>query len=97
MVDWRWIGGGKVKGVGGRVAVVVEWGLDEWKWRSSGGGSGGGGEGGCKGNLSVVAVARAVELWWIGGGVVVEWRWWLSGGGQSNVGGGWWQGQGCWR
>jgi hypothetical protein len=31
-VDWRWIGGGKVKGVGGRVVVVVEWG------QTSGGG-----------------------------------------------------------
>jgi hypothetical protein len=35
LVDWRWIGGGKVKGVGDRVAVVVEWGLDEWWWRSN--------------------------------------------------------------
>ncbi len=35
LVDWRWIGGGKVEGVGGRVAVVVEWGLDEWRWRSN--------------------------------------------------------------
>ncbi len=43
LVDWQWIGGGKVKSVGGRVAVVVEWGSDEWQWRSSG--SGGGGEG----------------------------------------------------
>jgi hypothetical protein len=34
-VDWRWIGGGKVEGVGGRVAVVVEWGSDEWRWRSN--------------------------------------------------------------
>jgi hypothetical protein len=34
-VDWRWIGGGEVKGVGGRVVVVVEWGLDEWRWRSN--------------------------------------------------------------
>ncbi len=34
-VDWRWVGGGKVEGVGGRVAVVVEWGLDEWQWRSN--------------------------------------------------------------
>jgi hypothetical protein len=46
----------------------------------------GGGEGGGKGNLSAVAVARVVELWWIGGGpvsgLVVDW---------------WWQGQGCWR
>ncbi len=31
-VDWRWIGGGKIKGVGSRVAVVVEWVLDEWRW-----------------------------------------------------------------
>ncbi len=28
-VDWRWIGGCKVKSVGVRVAVVVEWGSDE--------------------------------------------------------------------
>ncbi len=34
-VDWQWIGGGKVEGVGGRVAVVVEWGLDEWRWWSN--------------------------------------------------------------
>jgi hypothetical protein len=32
-VDWRWIGGGEVEGVGSRVAVVVEWGSDEWRWR----------------------------------------------------------------
>jgi hypothetical protein len=47
---------------------------------------GGGGEGGGEGNLSAVAVARVVELWWIGGGAVnelaVDW---------------WWQGQGCWQ
>ncbi len=40
---------------------------------------GGGGEGGGKGNLSAVAVARAVELRWIGCGVVsrlaVDWWW----------------------
>ena len=36
-VDWRWIGGGEVEGVGGRVAVVVEWGSVDWRWRSSGG------------------------------------------------------------
>ncbi len=36
VVDWRWIGGGKIEDVGGRVAVVVEWGLDDWRWRSSG-------------------------------------------------------------
>jgi hypothetical protein len=59
------------------VAVVVEWGLDEWRWwwRSSGGG----GEGSGKGNLSSVVVARAVELRWIGGGTVgglaVNWWW----------------------
>ncbi len=34
-VDWRWIGGGKVKGVGGRVAVVVEWGSGDWRWQSN--------------------------------------------------------------
>ncbi len=38
---------------------------------------GDGGEGGGKGNLSAVAVARAVELRWIGGGavggLVVDW------------------------
>ncbi len=33
LVDWRWIGGGKVEGVGSRVVVVVKWGLDEWWWR----------------------------------------------------------------
>ncbi len=35
LVDWQWIGGGKVKGVGSRVAVVVEWGSDEWRWWSN--------------------------------------------------------------
>ncbi len=34
-VDCRWIGGGEVEGFGGRVAVVVKWGLDEWQWRSN--------------------------------------------------------------
>ncbi len=47
---------------------------------------GGGSKGSGEGNLSVVAVARAVELRWVGGGAVsglaVDW---------------WWQGQGCWR
>ncbi len=83
-VDWRWIGGGKAEGVGGRVAVVVEWGSDKWRWRSSGGG--GGGEGGNKGDLSAVAMVQSVELRWIGGGAVgglaVDW---------------WWRGRGCWR
>ncbi len=64
-VEWGWIGGGEVEGVGGRVVVVVEWGSDKWWWRSSGGG--GGGEGGGEGYLSAVAVARGVELRWIGG------------------------------
>ncbi len=32
-VDWQWIGGGEVEGVGSRVAVVVEWGSDEWQWQ----------------------------------------------------------------
>ncbi len=40
---------------------------------------GGGSEGGGEGDLSAVAVARAVELWWIGGGGVsgsaVDWWW----------------------
>jgi hypothetical protein len=40
---------------------------------------GGGGEGGGEGDLSAVAVARAVELGWIGGGAVnglaVDWWW----------------------
>jgi hypothetical protein len=40
---------------------------------------GGGNESGGKGNLSAVAVARAVELHWIGGvavsGLVVDWWW----------------------
>ncbi len=62
--------------------MVVEWGSDEWRWGSSGSGV----EGSNKGNLSVVAVARVVELWWIGGGTVsglaVDW---------------WWQDQGCWQ
>ncbi len=44
----------------------------------------GGGEGGGEGDLSAVAVARAVDLRWIGGGVVsglaVDW---------------WWRGRGC--
>ncbi len=35
LVDWRWIGGGKIKDVGSRVTVVVEWGLEEWRWRSN--------------------------------------------------------------
>ncbi len=46
---------------------------------------GGGSEGGGEGDLSAVAVARAVELRWIGGGAVsglaVDW---------------WWRGRGCW-
>ncbi len=54
---------------------MVEWGSDELWWRSSGGGIEGGGEG----DLSAVAVARAVELRWIGGGAVgglaVDWWW----------------------
>ncbi len=57
--------------------MVVEWGLDEWRWWLSGGG--GGGEGGGKGDMSVVAVVRVVELRWIGGGTVgglaVDWQW----------------------
>ncbi len=32
-VDWWWIGGGKLEGVGSIVAVVVEWGSDKWRWR----------------------------------------------------------------
>jgi hypothetical protein len=35
LVDWRWIGGGDVKGVGGRVVVLVKWGSDEWRWWSN--------------------------------------------------------------
>ncbi len=62
--------------------MVVEWGSDEWWWRSSGGGVESGGEG----DLSAVAVARAVKLRWIGGGavggLVMDW---------------WWRGRGCWR
>ncbi len=62
--------------------MVVEWGSDEWRWCSSGSGV----EGSSKGGLSAVAVARAVELRWIGGGAVgglaVDW---------------WWRGCGCWR
>ncbi len=44
---------------------------------------GGGGEGGGEGNLSAVAVARVVELWWIGGVRSVDWRW--IGGGEVKV------------
>ncbi len=77
-------------GVGGKLAVA-----DEWRWWLSG--ECGGFEGSGEGNLSAVAVARAEELQWIGGGAVVEWRWWLSGGCWSIVGGGRLQGQGCWR
>ncbi len=55
--------------------MVVEWGSDKWWWQSSGGGVEGGGEG----NLGAVAVARAVELRWIGGGAIggltVDWWW----------------------
>ncbi len=76
-MDWQWIGGGKVEGVGGRVAVGVRWGSYEWQWQSGGGGSGG--EGGGKINLSAVVVVRGVELRWIGvgavGGLVVDWWW----------------------
>ncbi len=65
----EWRWCGGQMGVGG-VAMAVE-----WRWWSSGGG---------KGNLSAVAVVRAMELRWIGGGAVgglaVNW---------------WWQGQGC--
>ncbi len=54
---------------------MFEWGSDEWWWRLSGGGVEGGGEG----DLSAVAVVRAVELRWIGGGavggLVVDWWW----------------------
>ncbi len=64
LVYWRWIGGGEVEGVGGRVAVLVEWGSDKWRWRSSGGGRGG--ESGSEGDLSAVAVVRAA--WWSSGG-----------------------------
>ncbi len=35
LADWQWIGGGKVKGVGSRVTMVVKWGLEEWWWRSN--------------------------------------------------------------
>ncbi len=55
--------------------MVVEWGSDEWWWRSSGCGIVGSG----KGDLSGVAVVRVVELRWIGGGAVgglaVDWWW----------------------
>jgi hypothetical protein len=61
--------------------VVVKWGSDKWWCWLNGGGV----EGGGKGDLSVVTVARVVELRWISGGAVgglaVDW---------------WWQGQGCW-
>ena len=49
--------------------------MDKWWWQSSGSGVEGSGEG----TLSAVAVARAVELRWIGGdafgGLVVDWWW----------------------
>jgi hypothetical protein len=48
LVDWRWIGGGKVKGVGGRVVVV-------W-WLNGGRMSGGGGQE----VVALRAVARAI-------------------------------------
>ncbi len=48
------VDGGKVKGVGGRVAV-------EWRWQSSGGG-GGGREGGGGGGGGGVALERAVAI-----------------------------------
>ncbi len=74
-VEWQWIGGGLVVA---RLRVLAV----EWRWWLSGGwlsGSGGGSEGGGKGNLSAMAVARAVELCWIGGGAVsglaVDWWW----------------------
>jgi hypothetical protein len=72
-VEWRWIGGRLVV-ARSRVLVV------EWRWWSSGGRtSGGGGEGGGEGDLGAVAVARAVELRWIGGGAVgglaMDWWW----------------------
>ncbi len=55
--------------------MVVKWGSDEWWWWSSGSGV----EGGGKGDLSAVVVARAVELRWIGGdgvsGLAVDWWW----------------------
>jgi hypothetical protein len=35
LVDWRWISGGKVEGVGGRVAVVW-WSSGGWRSGSSG-------------------------------------------------------------
>jgi hypothetical protein len=47
-VDWWWIGGGKVKGVGSRVAVV-------W-WLNEGRTSGGGGQVA----VALRAVARAI-------------------------------------
>ncbi len=47
-VDWRWIGGGKVKGIGGRVAVV-------W-WSNGGLRSGGDGQVA----VAVRVVARAI-------------------------------------
>ncbi len=47
-VDWRWIGGGKVKGVGSRVAV-------DW-WSNGGWMSGGGGQV----VVALRAVARAI-------------------------------------
>ena len=77
-MDWRWIGGGKVEGVGDRVAVVVKWGSDEWQGQWS-----------CSG----LVVARSVDWWWIGGGEVkgvggrVAVVWWSNGGRTSGGGG----------
>ncbi len=47
-VDWQWIGGGEVKGVGGRVVVV---------WGSNGGWTSGGGG---KVAVALRAVARVI-------------------------------------
>jgi hypothetical protein len=48
-VEWQWIGGGKGKGIGSRVAV-------EWRWIGGGKGEGVGGR--------VVARARALAVEW---------------------------------
>ncbi len=47
-VDWWWIGGGKIEGVGGRVVVV-------W-WSNGGRSSGGGGQVA----VALTAVVRAI-------------------------------------
>jgi hypothetical protein len=62
--------------------VVVERGSDEWWWWLSGSGV----EGGGKGDLSAVVVARVVELRGLVAARSVDWRW-IGGGKDEGVGG----------